>query len=102
MQQFRVNLKAPLSLAMPNQCCHAVTKLILGWLVGGISSKKSQTLMIPIYSRSQNNVNVVYCNYKETNSNYNVIAERNLPQSLPNVDNIFKMFVWNFEEACAI
>ena len=31
------------------------------------------------YSRSQNNVNVVYCNYKETNSSYNVIAKRNSP-----------------------
>jgi len=39
------------------------------------------------YSRSQNNVNVVYCNYKETNSSYNVIAKRNLPQSLPIVGN---------------
>ena len=46
-----------------------------------------------IYSRSLNNVNVVYCNYKETNSNYNVISERNSPQSLPNVGNTFKMFV---------
>ena len=45
------------------------------------------------YSRSQNNVNVVYCNYKETHSSYNVIAERNSPQSLPNVSNILKMFV---------
>ena len=55
-----------------------------------------------MYSRSQNNFNVVYCNYKETNSSYNVIAERNSPQSLPNVGNIFKMFAWNFEEVCAI
>jgi len=55
-----------------------------------------------IYSRSQNNVNVVYCNYKETIGSYNVIAERNSPQSLSNVGNIFKMFVWNIEEACSI
>jgi len=41
--------------------------------------------MLASYSRSQNNVNVVYCNYKETNSSYNVIAECNSPQSLPNV-----------------
>ena len=33
-----------------------------------------------MYSRSQNNVNVVYCNYKETNSSYNVIAKRNSPK----------------------
>jgi len=50
MQQFRVDLKTSLGLAMPNQCCHAVTKSILGWFVGGISGKKFQTLMIPIYS----------------------------------------------------
>ena len=42
------------------------------------------------YSRSQNNVNVVYCNYKETNSSYNVIAKRNLPQTLLIVGNILK------------
>ena len=35
-----------------------------------------------MYSRSQNNVNVVYCNYKEANSSYNVITKCNLPQSL--------------------
>ena len=45
------------------------------------------------YSRSQNNVNVVYCNYKETNSSYNVIAKRNLPKTLLIVGNIFKIFV---------
>ena len=55
-----------------------------------------------IYSRSQNNVNVVYCNYKETNSSYNVIAKRNSPQTLLIAGNIFKIFVWNFEEACVI
>ena len=44
----------------------------------------------------------MYCNYKETNSSYNVIAERNSPQSLPNAGDYIKMFVWNFEEACAI
>ena len=44
---MRVDLKTFLGLAMSNQCCHAVTKLILGWFVGG---KKPQTLMIPIYS----------------------------------------------------
>ena len=40
--QIKVNC-----LAMPNQYCHAVMKLILGWFVGGIFG---QTLMIPIYS----------------------------------------------------
>ena len=45
------------------------------------------------YSRSQNNVNVVYCNYKETNSSYNVIAKRSSPQTLLIVGNIFKIFV---------
>ena len=45
------------------------------------------------YSRSQNNVNVVYCYYKETNSSYNVIAKRNSPQTLLIVSNIFKRLV---------
>ena len=30
MQWFRVDLKTFLGLTMPNQCCHAITKLILG------------------------------------------------------------------------
>ena len=54
------------------------------------------------YSRSQNNVNVVYCNYKGTSSSYNVIAKHNSPQTLFIIGSIFKIFVWNFEEACAI
>jgi len=36
MQRFRVDLKTFLGLAMPNQYCHAITKLILDWFVGGI------------------------------------------------------------------
>ena len=47
MQRFRVDLKTFSGLAMPNQCCHAVTKLISGWFVGG---KKPQTVMIRTYS----------------------------------------------------
>ena len=54
------------------------------------------------YSRSQNNVNLVYCNYKEITSSYSVNTKRNLPYSLPYFDYIFKMFVWNLEEACVI
>jgi len=50
MQRFRVDLKG---LAMSNQCCHAVTKLILGWFVGGIFGQETQTLMIPIYSNEE-------------------------------------------------
>ena len=56
MKRFRVDLKTFLGLAMSNQCCHAVTKLILGWFVGGILP---QTLMIPIYSTT-----VLYDNLK--------------------------------------
>jgi len=37
------------------------------------------------HSRSQNNVNVAYCNYKEITSSYSVIMERNSPHSMPNV-----------------
>ena len=47
MQRFKVDLKTFLGLAMPNQCCHVVTKY---WFLGGILDKKPQTLMIPIYS----------------------------------------------------
>ena len=43
-----------------------------------------------MYSKSQNNVNIVYCNYKENTSSYSVITERNLPHSLPNVGIIFE------------
>ena len=57
---------------------------------------------LPTYSRSQNNVNVVYCNYKEITSSYSEITGHNLLQTVPNVAIIFKMFVWNFEEACDI
>ena len=46
---------------------------------------------------SQNNVNVMYCNYKEITSSYSVITKCNLPHSLPNVGIMFKMY---FEEAC--
>jgi len=40
MQRFRVNLKKFLGY------CHDVTKLILGWFVGGIF--RQETLIIPI------------------------------------------------------
>ena len=49
MQKFRVYLKTFLGLAMPNQCCHAVTKLILGWFVaiGGIFGQETPNLNDP-------------------------------------------------------
>ena len=47
MKRFRVDLKTFLGLAMSNQCCHAVTKLIFGGFLGGIL--KPLTLLIPIY-----------------------------------------------------
>ena len=43
---------------------------------------------------------MVHCNYKETTGSYSLITERLLPHSLPNVDIICNMFIWNFEEAC--
>ena len=33
LEWFPINPVTFLGLAMPNQCCHAVTKLILGWFV---------------------------------------------------------------------
>ena len=60
MQRFRVDLKTFLGLALPNQCCHAITKLILGWFVGWIFGQKPQTLMIPIRIYS---IAVLYDNY---------------------------------------
>jgi len=47
MQKFRVYLKTFLGLAMPNQYCHAVTKLILGWFVGGIFRQETSNLNDP-------------------------------------------------------
>ena len=49
MQRLRVDLKTFLGLAMPNQCFHAIKKLIFGRFLGGIFGKKPQTLLIPIY-----------------------------------------------------
>ena len=47
MQRFRVDLKTFLGLAMPNQCCHAVTKKIFGWFVGEIYGQESPNLHNP-------------------------------------------------------
>ena len=44
MQRFRVDLKTFLGLAMPNQCRHTITKLILGWFVGGIFRQKTPNI----------------------------------------------------------
>ena len=55
-----------------------------------------------IYSMSQNSVNIVYCNYKEITGTYSIIIKCNFPHNIPIVSSIFKMFVWNFEEACDI
>ena len=49
------------------------------------------------YSRSHNNVNVVYYNHKEITSSYSVIAECNLSHSLPDVSIILFDTV-NFKE----
>ena len=45
MQRFRVDLKAFLGLAMPNQCCQAVTKY---WFAGGILGKKNPKPYTPL------------------------------------------------------
>jgi len=47
MQRFRVDLKTLLGLAMPNQCCHAVTKLVLGWFVGETFGQEIPNLSDP-------------------------------------------------------
>ena len=47
MQRFRVDLKTFLGLAMPNQCCHAFTKQIFGWLVGGIFGQETPNFHDP-------------------------------------------------------
>ena len=44
MQRVRVDLKTFLGLVMPNQCCHVVTKLMLGWFVGGIFGQETLSL----------------------------------------------------------
>ena len=50
------------------------------------------------YSRSQNNANVVYCNYIEITSSYSVTTERNLPHTMHNEGIRLKIFVWNFKK----
>ena len=47
MHGFKVELKTFLGLAMPNQCCHAVTKLILGCFVGEIFWQETPNLSDP-------------------------------------------------------
>jgi len=47
MQRFKVDLKTFLGLAMPNQCCHAITKLTLGWFEGGIFGQETPNLNDP-------------------------------------------------------
>ena len=47
MQRFRVDLKTFLGFAMPNQYCHAVTKEIFGWLIGGIFGQETPNFNIP-------------------------------------------------------
>ena len=46
MQRFRVH-KIILGLAMPNQCCYEITKLILGWFVGEILGQETPNLNDP-------------------------------------------------------
>ena len=46
------------------------------------------------YSRSKNNVNIVYCNRKETTSRYSfVITERNLSHSMLIASGVLKRFI---------
>ena len=47
MQRLTVDLKTYLGLAMPNQCCHVVIILILGWFAGGIFFQETSTLNDP-------------------------------------------------------
>ena len=47
MKRFKVDLKTFLGLAMSNQCCRAVAKLILGWFVGGIFGQETPNLNDP-------------------------------------------------------
>ena len=47
MQRFRVDLKTFLGLAMPNQCFHAVRKLIFGRFLGGIFGQETSNLIDP-------------------------------------------------------
>ena len=42
MQRFGIDLMTSLGLAMPNQCCHAITKYIFGWFVGGIFGQETR------------------------------------------------------------
>ena len=68
MQQFRVDLKASLGLAMPNQYSQTVRKQISNWFGEIILGQNPQTFMIPIYSTTvlydtlnNSNVRNFYC-----------------------------------------
>ena len=58
------------------------------YIIMGVNTKVNHR-----YSRSQNNVNVVYYNYKEITSNYSELTEHNLLHSMLNVGIMFKIFV---------
>ena len=60
MQRFRVDLKTFLGFPIPNQCCHAVRKLIFGRFVGGIFWQETPNL---IYSTTVLYDNSVCLNY---------------------------------------
>ena len=45
MQRFRVDLKTFLGLAMSNNCCHAVTKLMFGGFLGRIFGQETPNLV---------------------------------------------------------
>ena len=60
MKRFTVDLKTFLGLAMSNQCCHAVTKLILGLLVGGITKLILGLLVGGIFRQETPNLNDPY------------------------------------------
>ena len=50
MQQFKVDLKTFLGLAMPNQYSQTVRKQTSSWFQGDNFGPKSHTFMITIYS----------------------------------------------------
>ena len=45
------------------------------------------------YSRSKNNVSIVYCNRKEITGRYSVITERNLSHSMLIAGGVLKRFI---------
>ena len=88
--------------------CHVWDQEMIRFRSGNQQSGTKQVILrkaIIIYSRSQSNINwcIVITKKLQVVTSYSIITNHNLPQSMPNVGIIFKMFVWKKKhEICKI